>query len=165
MNTKKIEELEQTIKQAQAQIEELKKEDETPMFEYPRIGQKVWMINEYGNIDWFVWRDTEIGKNMAHLGMLFFTKEEAEFEAERRRVIAELKLFAEPEDRIWNRNTAHFKICLDIHNNSVIVSADFTVKCNIIYFESEEIAQKAIDKVGEDRVKKYYLRIEGETEE
>lgn len=159
MNTKKIEELEQTIKQAQAQIEELKREDETPKFKYPKKSDIVWYISPDGEVNHWCWTDKDYERASIHQGNIFSTQEQAEFERERRKVITELKLFAEPEDREWDGNNEHYFIAFDFSENIVTCHSHIIVKRNDIYFETEEDCQKAIDFVGADRVKKYYLRV------
>lgn len=42
---------------------------------------------------------------------------------------------------------------------SILTYLTYTSKDNVLYFESPEKAQEAIDAVGEDRIKKYYFGV------
>ena len=159
MNIEKIEELEETIKNAQAQIEELKKEAEKPTF-YPKKGDIIWCISSDGIVYSYEWSDYDHERKMFRQGHIFFTREDAEFEKERRAVTRELELFKEPKDRPWDGLHEHYLIGFRHINKEISVTITFTLQHNDIYFATKEDAQKAIKIVGEDRVKKYYLRVE-----
>ena len=154
-----IRKLEENIKEVQAQIEELKREDETPKFEYPNKGDKVWHISPDGKVNLWCWTDSDYEKALIHQGNIVSTKKEAEFEVERRKVIAELKLFKEPNNREWDDSTRHYFIYFNTATGRVEIDRLCLCKSSEIYFATQEDAQKAIDFVGIDRVKKYYLRI------
>jgi hypothetical protein len=72
-----------------------------------------------------------------------------------------LKEFAEGDDAVWDGHNKHYILGFD----TVELNINFNVylKSGNLYFSSEEIAQKAIDTIGADRIKKYYLRVEDET--
>ena len=90
---------------------------------------------------------------------VFKTREEAEFELERLRVIAEIKKFAESEDREWDGINRHWYPYYDITDSSIKYTYKLSYKSYGIYFASEEEAQKCVDTIGEDRIKKFYLGI------
>lgn len=159
MDIDKITELEETIKNAQAQIEELKKEAEKSTF-YPKKGDIVWSISPDGIVYSYEWGDYEYDKKLFHQGHIFLTQEDAIFERERRAVTKELELFKEPKDRPWDTNNNHYGIYYHFLYNKVLVDSACYGKGTDIYFATREDAEKAIKIVGEDRVKKYYLRVE-----
>ena len=76
--------------------------------------------------------------------------------------MAELKEYAD-DDKKWNCSNAHWCIAYDADEGCIdndgcyhnIISAPFN-----IYFSSKEQAQKAIDAIGEERLKKYYFCVE-----
>ena len=110
-----------------------------------------------GVVVWEFWNNDSIDENAYAIGNCFKTKEDAEFEAERLKVIAELKRFAKERFEAENFN---YYIYYDTVNDEVwcnTVVQDITAN---IHFESEEIAEQAIKTVGADRIKKYYFRIE-----
>lgn len=97
-------------------------------------------------------------------GNYFKTREEAEFEVERLRVIAELREWATPVDE-FNWNSYHeYKYTLEIGSEPADGKFSLNIEHWTIYqtsdlvFASEEIARKAIEAVGEERIIKYYFR-------
>lgn len=101
-----------------------------------------------------------------NLGNCFKTEDEAKFAAEKLKVIAELKRFAEehnpPE---FKRNSFNKKWILVIRpENDKIESIWVHSIYPMISFATEEIANAAINKIGIDRLKKYYLGISTESE-
>lgn len=156
----KIKKAQEEIKQARAQIKRLKKEIEKPNFKYPKLGDRVWFIWSNGGVSYRRWDGDDYDKKVFRQGGLFLTQEEAEIEAERERVIEELKLFKEPEDRAWDMNNMHYCLAYSYISDEITHGIRQCHKSDDIYFETEEDLYKAVDFVGADRVKKYYLRIE-----
>jgi len=94
-------------------------------------------------------------------GNYFKTQEEAEFEAERLKVIAELREWATPVDEFdWNAH-GEYKYILKISNNGgfcLRIGVWESYQYSDLVFASEEIARNAIEAVGEERIIKYYFR-------
>lgn len=101
-----------------------------------------------------------------NIGNYFKTKEEAEHMIEKLKVIHELQKFAyennEGEIDWKNFNQCKYKIFYDAEDGDLYV--DYSIQCESepfnIYFTSFKIAKKAIEAVGEDRIKKYYFNVE-----
>lgn len=97
------------------------------------------------------------------MGNCFRTEEEAKFAVEKLKVIAELKRFAEENnDKIdWN-DESQDKYCLryDYKYNKMLVESNQFLKHNSTYFSSKEIAKRAIETIGKERLKKYYFEVE-----
>lgn len=95
------------------------------------------------------------------IGNMFLTIEDAEFARERLKVIAELEKYAkEFSDEEWmNPRIGKNYITFDYEDHVIKIGYVIYSKGNDIYFESKEKAQEAIEAVGEDRVKKYYLEV------
>lgn len=89
------------------------------------------------------------------MGNAFLTKEEAEFERERRKMEAVMKKYARP----FTICRGNYYIYYDYGMDKVIIDKYYSVSDGILYFESEEIAQKVIDEIGKDRLKKYWFRV------
>ncbi len=128
--------------------------------EFPKYGDRYYYLTTSGNIESIIWTDDEFDRYVSAIGNRFKTEEEAEFEAERRKVIKELKKYAEPGDREWNGENSHWTYRYDFSTNEVECDWLKIAKYPGIYFESLDKAEDALEKVGEDRVKKYYLRVE-----
>lgn len=101
-----------------------------------------------------------------NIGNCFKTKEEAEHMIEKLKVIHELQKFAyennEGEIDWKNFNQCKYKIFYDAEDGDLYV--DYSIQCESepfnIYFTSFKIAKRAIEAVGEDRIKKYYFNVE-----
>jgi predicted metal-binding protein len=99
------------------------------------------------------------------LGNCFKTKEEAEFALEKYKIYQELKNFADENNDHpieWHQpNISNYYIYLSHDDNALYVSDCWTCQdIGQIYFSSEELAKKAVEKVGEDRIKKYLFGVE-----
>ena len=142
-------------------IEE-KKEKEKASF--PKYGSMYYFIDSAGTVCQSFWEDDGVDRERLSLGNCFETREEAEFKVERLRVLHEMKQFAEPKDYKWDSFNEHYYIYYhfsDLYdNNAVLIGNVNSCKSDEIYFTSEENAKACIEAVGEDRIKKYYLRVE-----
>ena len=154
-------EAEKRAKNIRKELDELDKVEIEPESRRwkPKRGQTYYFITGTGEIISNTWNEGYYDILRFAVGNVFETKEEAEFEVERLKVIAELKEFAEPEDREWDGQTNHFHISGYGDSDTISIFSCEVVKTPTIYFESVEEAQEAIKAVGEDRIKKYYLRV------
>lgn len=85
----------------------------------------------------------------------FLTREEAEFELERRKIETIMRKYSRPyETKEDNWYIEYFRDDKIVEINYCLVT-DYGIPC----FESEEIAQKVIDEIGEDRLKKYWFGV------
>lgn len=134
----------------------------------PSAGELYYYINSKGQIEFSYYnnRSTKDKLHICNIGNYFKTDEEAEHMVEKLKVIRELQDFAlehNDEEIDWN-DVNQEKLYLGM--NPKIKSIDIFHTCSWIYlpfniyFTSEEIAEKAIETIGEDRIKKYYFDIE-----
>ena len=101
-----------------------------------------------------------------NIGNFFKTKIEAEHILEKLKVIHELQKFAyennEGEIDWKNFNQCKYYLVYDTKDEELYV--DYSIQCERepfnIYFTSSKIAKRAIEAVGEDRIKKYYFNVE-----
>jgi hypothetical protein len=105
--------------------------------------------------------DTSTDDTRYELGNYFKTEEEAKFEVERIKVIAELKEWATPISEIdWEDDKR--KYILEVRSTKekcfLAIDYDYDYQLSDLYFESKEIAENAIKAIGEDRIIKYYFR-------
>ena len=126
--------------------------------EFPRDGDIYWLINTAGETNWVRWHGAEIENKRLSFGNVFKTKEEADFAVEKLKVEAELRKFSRPfKYGDWN-----FEILWNNHENNIELDwSGYVVRQSVIYFESGEIAEKAIEAVGKERIKKYIFGVEG----
>ena len=98
------------------------------------------------------------------MGNCFKTKEEAEFAVEKIRVYQELKQFADENNGPinWKKSDFH-KVCICYNHTAGRIEFSchqYTDVLGTFYFSSKELAQQAIKKIGEDRIKKYLFGVE-----
>lgn len=158
MNMNKIEELQAKIDNLQKELDGLKKQENNGMW-IPKRGEKYWYINECGDVFYTINAFNQTDEKRFLAGNVFKTREEAEFAAEKLKVLTELKVFSEPKDRAWDGKNRHWDIVYESTLNRVRIVGWLSCRTNGIHFETEEKAQQAIDAVGEDRVRKYYLEV------
>lgn len=115
-------------------------------------------INTISNIYYDTWNGDAWDLRVRENGNLFLTKEEAEFELERRKCEAIMLKYGR---RTFKYGDGNFLLRFD--NTHKKVEVDFWSIYQFqgsIYFDTEELAQKAIDEIGEERLKKYVFRVE-----
>lgn len=94
-------------------------------------------------------------KCVRETGNAFLTREEAEFEVERRKVEAIMRKYSrpfKPKEDNWIIEYCYDTDCIGISAYTIINDG---VSC----FESKEIAEKVIDEIGSDRLKKYWFEV------
>ena len=132
------------------------KEPQEEEMKFPQVGDMYWYIDCTGILDYSIYRNSKADNGAIAIGNIFETKEDAKFVLEQLKVLAEMKKFAEPKDRPWNEETIHFEILADEETASLVIFRNSDLKRNAIYFQSEEKVQECIDKVGADRIKRFY---------
>ena len=103
-------------------------------------------------------------KHLYQLGNYFKTKEEAEFELNRRLVYQELKDYALEHNKIdidwYDTEKCKWSIRYDYYRDCFTVSSWwYYQELGQIYFSSQDIALDAIKVVGRDRIKKYLFGV------
>lgn len=126
-------------------------------------GDKYIFINSDGIAVSSVWSNYFYQVNRRATGNCFLTREEAEFELERRKVETELLRYGGTRDMmsIGNDNAHKYYIVYSHFQDEVRIA---TLRCTQypgnIYFKTEEDAQRAINEIGEDRIKKYLFYVD-----
>ena len=153
----KLEELENKINELASEIERLKaeeKENETGKLEH---GDVYWFINHIGEIKLATWYGDPEDTTRYELGNAFIARWDASFKVEQLKVEAALKRFARPFEE--NEQNVILKYAHD--TNKLLTGHHLYSQYGNIYFDSEEVAYKAIETVGEERIKKYYFGVNG----
>ena len=130
----------------------------------PEIGERYYHIrcDAWNMINSYNWNDDSYDKRYYEIGNCFKTKEEAEFALEKQKVFTELKRFAlENNEREldWNNEYHKYYLFYNYKTGKVDVAYDISWKTSLVYFLSEVIAKQTIEKIGEDRLKKYYFEV------
>ncbi len=121
-------------------------------------GDGYWYINTINNISYDTWTKDAWDLTIRESGNIFLTKEEAEFELERRKCEAIMLKYGRRTFKCGKHN--YFIVIFD---KKMIMEKSFNLHIyyqGTIYFDTEELTQKAIDEIGEERLKKYVFRVE-----
>lgn len=147
---------------------EVVEEKEEKIWWEPEPGDAYWSL-EYNGVPWKSTDEDEWSEGAIAIGNYFTSCDEAEFMAEKLKVIHELEKFAyenNTEEIDWNdTNQEKYElvvVCGDKGNNYIKLCGTCIFKAVPfnIYFISEEIGRKAIETIGADRIKKYYFGVE-----
>lgn len=127
--------------------------------------KSIWDLDIAGGKEYYaLWTDGHINvdyftscldERKREINNAFLTLEEAELERERRKIEAIMRKYSRPfkdEEDNWYIEYSHY-------SKHIGIDALYEYDCGIIYFESEEIARDVINKIGEDRLKKYWFRV------
>lgn len=120
---------------------------------------KYYYINCYGEID-STFYDCDEDVDIIKCGNAFLTEKEARFEVERRKCEAVLLKYGTRDMMSLGDDTNKYYIIFDNSSDKFIFPyCEYMQSQGTIHFESKELAQKAIEEVGEDRLKKYVFNV------
>lgn len=143
---KNIEELQKNIKILEERLNKINK--------WPNEDDLYYYISGCGSINRAFFGNSEYHIAKVEIGNCFKTKQEAEFELEKMKVRAELKKFGFKPN--WeDSETSKYYIFYDNRSKQLCVERIQFMQDDIIYFDSLDTVEKAIEQVGEDRIKKY----------
>lgn len=130
----------------------------------PEYDEWYFYVSGYGIVGSNVWINDCIDNGYYEIGNCFKTEEEAKFALEKLKVETELRRFAEENNEYeidWE-NDAQEKwfMYYNCDMKKIDIIYNTVLKTHCIYFSSKKIAKQAIDYIGEERLKKYYLGIE-----
>ena len=121
-------------------------------------GDEYWHISTINNDNYATWNGNAWDLAVRENGNAFLTYDEAKFELERRKCEAIMLKYGR---RTFKPRDINYIIQFDNDDKQVFV--DFWRLNQFqgsICFDTEELAQKAIDEIGEERLKKYVFRVE-----
>ena len=151
----------QKLEEIKAKIEELKQEygseDETDNRWKPKMGEECWRVSVGGDVYKAEWDNDHFDNNIFNHTDIFPTEEQAIFDRERKRIRRELMRYSKPfipGERNWSFNYNGLDGVIR-YWKSIYGYDQFC-----LYFRSEEMVKKAVEEVGEDRIKKYLFRVE-----
>lgn len=148
------------LEEVKSKIEELKqetRENETDNRWKPKAGEDYWLVNVDGGVYRYKWYNDKFDNVLFNHTDIFPTKEQAEFDRERKRIRRELMKYSRtfvPGFKNWTFNY-NYQDKTILYWYSTYGRHSFS-----IYFESGEMAKKAVKAVGEDRIKKYLFGTE-----
>lgn len=116
--------------------------------------EEYYYITEDGEIE-TTYFDSFYDEKIKSLGNAFLTSEEAEFEAERRKVEAILRKYSRP----FKSGEYNYVVMYDTENNMLLVRVAQFHNSGGPVFANKEVAEKAIDEIGKVRLKKYWFGV------
>ena len=132
----------------------------------PKKGDTYYYIGSVGTILNYDYREDISDAALLNIGNCFKTEEDAKHMVEKFKVIRELQKFANEnnEEKIDWKNKTQCKYYLVYDTKDEDLYVDYTAYSKRepfnIYFTSFKVAKRAIEAVGEDRIKKYYFDVE-----
>ena len=127
----------------------------------PEIDENYFRILASGYVSPDIWRNDHIDNDVYNLRNVFKTRKEAEFEVERRKIIAELQNYADEHNSEIAHPSDAFWLGFDEDNMLIIVEDDSIFPpVGTVLFSDEDTAYDAIETIGEDRIIKYMFGIE-----
>ena len=118
-----------------------------------------YYINLYGEID-STFYDCEEDVDIIKCGNAFLTREEAEFEVERRKCESILLKYGTRSMMSLGDKTKKYYIMYNYNSDKIEICIHYYLGLQgTINFKTEELAQKAIDEITEERMKKYVFNV------
>ena len=157
----KLEETTEKLKSMKAEIERLENgwEMKCPY----KKGHKYWMLDSHGEPVFFNWNDCNFEKCYLKQGNTFKTKEAAELEAKRRKLLTRFRAFRDECNDGWKPDWSNGDKKWDIDYTEEGVKALWTSGVNSFstfgYFKNKQDTERAIDLFG-DEIKELF--VEGE---
>lgn len=115
-------------------------------------GDVFWAINSRGHVYRDTWSGGDFDVECRNQGNVFLTEKEAEFEYKRREVVAKVRKYTRP----FALNEENY---YPYYNNGICVDFDGRSQLSLYYFASKKDIADAVDEVGKDDFKKYYLGV------
>ena len=127
----------------------------------------IWDLDTVNRVEeyYYITEDGEIGtthfdsfydEKARDVGNAFLTREEAEFEVERRKIEAIMRKHSRP----FKSGEFNCTVACETPINGVYIRTVQFHNSGVPFFASSEVAQKVIDEIGEDRLIKYWFRVE-----
>ena len=106
------------------------------------------------------WENDTYDNKYYNVRDIYKTREEAEFELERRKIMIELQNYADEHNGEIAHPSYAFWLVLDEDDMSITVENDsFLPPVGTVLFSNGDIAYDAIETIGEDRILKYMFRV------
>lgn len=129
----------------------------------PQISEGYFYISN-GVIAESIWTNDHLDEARWELGNIFFTKKEAEFAREKRKVEVGLKRYAKEHNDEKTTDNCH--VVMNTGTKEIDISSYWVLQvAGATCFSNREIANDAIEAVGKDRILKYIFGVESEGEE
>lgn len=131
----------------------------------PQELEEYFYIDDTGDVVQSRWTNDYLDVGRWELGIIFFTKEEAEFAREKRKVEVELQRYAEEHNGTTFTNRCYL-IRYEEDGKRLLCDTWVTAKIQgTVMFASRDVLFDAIEAIGKDRILKYIFGVESEENE
>lgn len=156
----KISELEQRIVELKAEVEKEEKENKSTNKRWrAECAEGYWAVTDYGMPDWSYNYNRDMDSFRYDTHNQFQIIDEARRYAKVLEIERQLKRFADEHNGEidWsNINQEKWRLYYNYKSYKTdIIPIYITKDARVIYFSSSEIAQRAIDTIGTDKIKEY----------
>ena len=129
----------------------------------PDHREEFWYLTSEGFIMKTKYGDTDFDKYMLEIGNCFQSHEDARFALERLLVLRKLRELANGFKPDCHRTAEFYVLTYNLSSKEVTIYYQQTyMRFNDVCFKTREDAKNAIEKIGAERLKKYYFCIEKE---
>lgn len=136
------------------------KKNETKKCWKPNCGENYFRIDTFDNIDSLKWENDIFDNKYYNARNIYKTKEEAEFEVERRKIMIDLQNYADEHNGEIAHLSDAFWIAYDEDDMSITVEMESCLPpVGAVLFSDGDTAYDAIEAIGEDRILKYMFRV------
>lgn len=139
------------------------KEEDTWEMKCPyKIGDNYWIICDSGEFEKVIWNDCHLDKEVFIAGNAFLTKEAAELEAKRRKLLTRFRAFRDECNGDWkadwknHRDRKYFISFVEGGKLVIFNTGTINQLCLFSYFKNEQDAQRAIVLFG-DEIKELFV--------
>lgn len=159
-NMSELEELKEQVAEIQKKIEELERTEQKEKSDKQGIkkGESYYSVSTFGRVDINIWNEHKLDKDALSIGNVFKTKQEVEFEIERKKILTEMSKFSFEPDWDNSEQRKHF-ICFNYPKDEIFIGYTINYGYALCYFETKDDIKECIKVVGKDRIKKYYFGI------
>lgn len=127
-----------------------------------KTGDNYYYLAGDGGLARDTWDNVKTDHKRLEIGSVFLTEESAAFEAERRKIEIEMLKCGGMRDLmlLGNSNVQKYYIYYDHFSDKLHIGSLYTTHYfGSIYFKTVQDCQNAIDKIGEDKIRKYIFNV------
>lgn len=126
----------------------------------PNWGENYFRIDPFNNIASLEWENDVFDNKYYNARNIYKTKEEAEFEVERRKIMIDLQNYADEHNGEIAHPSDAFWIVFDEDDMSITVEMEsYLPPVGAVLFSDADTAYDAVEAIGEDRILKYMFRV------
>lgn len=116
----------------------------------PKIAEKYFYINEYGDVEWEVWNDDDLDNRLMAMGLVYRTEEECEKARERRLAEVRLQQTSDFKPDFENGEGGWVVFFGYIHKDLYPIRGGYSDRGEPVRYATEEEARKSIKENRED---------------